>query len=148
MIATIFYILLILLNVYIIKNTSEPKNFKDVKERYQVFRKYIANSDDIEPHFKKLKNEIILTGFTNNKNNELGYNVNKGSEIGLCLDGSPNQIFHVLIHELAHSVSSKYAHDDEFWSNVEKLSTICEERGIYQPINGKTKFCGSHIQDP
>ena len=143
----ILYIILLLLVVYVIKNTRDPENFAEVKERYKILRDYYANNGDAQ--FKQLKNPIILTGFLRNKgNNELGYNINKGTEIGLCLDGSPNEIMHVLIHELAHTVSSKYAHDDEFWNNVHKIENICQEKGLYIPINNKTEFCGSHIQDP
>jgi len=132
---------------YILSNMKEPKNFTEVKRRYKVLQDYFATHGDTQ--FKSLKNPIILTGFLRNKgNNELGYNINKGTEIGLCLDGSPNEIMHVLIHELAHTVSSKYAHDDEFWKNVRKIENICQERGLYIPINNKTEFCGSHIQDP
>lgn len=132
---------------YILSNMKEPKNFTEVKRRYKVLQDYFATHGDTQ--FKSLKNPIILTGFLRNKgNNELGYNINKGTEIGLCLDGSPNEIMHVLIHELAHTVSSKYAHDDEFWKNVHKIENICQERGLYIPINNKTEFCGSHIQDP
>lgn len=141
------YIILFIFVLYIIKNTKDPKNFTEVKRRYKILRDYYANSGDAQ--FNSLKNPIILTGFSKNKgNNELGYNINKGTEIGLCLDGSPNEIMHVLIHELAHTVSSKYAHDDEFWNNVHKIENICQEKGLYIPIDNKTEFCGSHIKDP
>ena len=141
------YIVLSLLVLYIISTKKEPENFTEVKKRYKNLREYYRTNGDEQ--FKKLKNPIILTGFLKNKgNNELGYNINKGTEIGLCLDGSPNEIMHVLIHELAHTVSSKYAHDDEFWNNVHKIENDCQKLGLYIPINNKTEFCGSHIQDP
>lgn len=143
----ILYIILLLVDLYIILSIKEPENFRIVKERYNAFRNYVKNSNDIEPHLKPLKNPVVLTGFLNSNENELGYNVNKGTEIGLCLDGEPNEIFHVLIHELAHTVSSKYAHDDEFWTNFEKIKTLCQNQGLYQAIPHKTEFCGSHIQD-
>ena len=141
------YIILLICVLYIIKNTKDPENFTEVKRRYKFLRDYYDKHGDAQ--FKTLKNPIILTGFLKQKNgNELGYNINKGTEIGLCLDGSPNEIMHVLIHELAHTVSSKYAHDDEFWNNVHKIENICQENGLYIPIKNKTEFCGSHIKDP
>jgi hypothetical protein len=141
------YIILLICVLYIIKNTKDPENFTEVKRRYKFLRDYYDKHGDAQ--FKTLKNTIILTGFLKQKNgNELGYNINKGTEIGLCLDGSPNEIMHVLIHELAHTVSSKYAHDDEFWNNVHKIENICQENGLYIPIKNKTEFCGSHIKDP
>ena len=141
------YIVLILVVIHILKNKKDPENFTEVKRRYKILQDYFAKNG--EGNLKSLRNPIILTGFLRNKgDNELGYNINKGTEIGLCLDGSPNEIMHVLIHELAHTVSSKYAHDDEFWNNVHKIENICQSHGLYIPINNKTEFCGSHIQDP
>ena len=144
---TLLFLILFLVDVCIIRAIKEPANFTRVKERYQTLREHISNSDDVEPHFKPLKNQVILTGFFNSIDDSLGYNVNKGNEIGLCLDGTPNEIFHVLIHELAHTVSSNYAHDEEFWENVRKLTLICKRLDVYSHISTKTEFCGSHIKD-
>jgi len=77
----------------------------------------------------------------------VGFNVNKGSEITICLDGSTNEIFHVLIHELAHSTVEEYSHSEQFWVNYNELMEICIQIGIYQKITEKTEFCGQHVQD-
>jgi hypothetical protein len=77
----------------------------------------------------------------------VGYNTNKGQEIAICLDGTPNEIFHVLIHELAHCTVDEYSHSEEFWANYVELRDICIQLGIYQKIPERTKFCGEHIQD-
>jgi len=93
-----------------------------------------------------LKKRSIITGFYT-KNKELGYNVNKGNEIGLCLGGTCNQMMHVLIHELAHCTVKEYDHTPEFWNNYSKLKQYCFELGIYQEIPEVTKFCGKYIRD-
>ena len=80
-------------------------------------------------------------------NGYIGYNVSKGMGIGICIDGEPNEIFHVLLHELAHCTVDEYSHSKEFWKNFSELKTICVSLGIYQEIPQKTEFCGKHVQD-
>ena len=94
-----------------------------------------------------MENEILISGFIANRwvsTDAVGYNVNKGYEIGVCIDGTPNDMFHVLIHELAHSITSAYNHDKEFWENYKQLKMICVKAGLYTPIT-KIKFCGKYI---
>ena len=60
----------------------------------------------------------------------VGWNVYKGYEIGLCIDGTPNQIFHVLLHELAHCTVPEYEHSPQFWQNFRELRDIAVELKI------------------
>jgi len=80
-------------------------------------------------------------------NGTVGYNTNKGAEIVVCLGGTPNEIFHVLIHELAHCTVEEYSHSEQYWENYIELRDICVNLGIYEKIPERTKFCGQHIQD-
>ena len=131
--------------------TREPIILIEIKERYKKLRYYIRdNRRTIDERFHILQKEILLTGFiktTLNKNSAIGYNINKGYEIGLCIDGDANEIFHILIHELAHSVTKSYRHDVEFWENFEDLKSICKKCGVYEPIVSKSYVCGKYIQD-
>jgi len=77
----------------------------------------------------------------------VGYNTNKGAEIVVCLDGTVNDVFHVLIHELAHCTVKEYTHSDQFWKNYIELRDMCADLGIYQQIPERKEFCGQHIQD-
>lgn len=112
----------------------------------EVKRKYAVLSQDPPPGMEQLRNKTVITGFRE-RYGEIGYNVNKGNEIGLCLDGTANEVFHVLIHELAHTVTKSYAHNDEFWKNFNTLKEHCIQKGIYEPIKHKTDFCGKFIRD-
>jgi hypothetical protein len=89
---------------------------------------------------------VLIIGYLK-KNKELGYNTNKGYEIGLCLDGTSNQVFHVLLHELAHSTVKEYDHNKEFWQNFKELREIAASHGLYQAITGSQPFCGKFIKD-
>jgi WLM domain len=137
--------LLIVLSLVSILTTKEPEQFIKVKERYAILRDHIAKNE-VPEKFKILENQILLVGYLRKKH-ELGYNTNKGYEICLCLDGTPNQIFHVLLHELAHSTVPEYDHSTQFWNNFKELRELATQIGIYEPVNTSEKFCGKYISD-
>jgi len=137
-------LLLIIINVYIYINTKESGKVKEIREKYRILREHIKTTGHEE--FDILRHEIPLTMY-HRTNGHIGYNTNKGNEIGLCLDGNTNEIFHVLIHELAHSTVDDYSHNKEYWANFKKLRDMCVQLGIYKEIPNKTQFCGKHVQD-
>jgi hypothetical protein len=140
----ILALLLIIINVIILMNIQEPERLSEVREKYRTLREHLKETNNQE--FKMLCKEIPITAHRR-MNGSIGYNVNKGNDIGLCIDGEPNEIFHVLIHELAHCTVDEYSHSKEFWKKFDDLRTICVSLGIYQEIPQRTKFCGKHIQD-
>ena len=138
-------IVLIVLSVASVMTAREPENFTQVKKLYAQLREHIR-SNQVPEKFKILQNQVLLIGYLKKKH-ELGYNTNKGYEIGLCLDGKVNQIFHVLLHELAHSTVSEYEHSTQFWQNFKELRELATQIGIYEPVNSSEKFCGKYISD-
>ena len=140
----ILALLLIIINVIILMNIHEPERLSEVREKYRTLREHLKETNNQE--FKMLCKEIPITAHRR-MNGSIGYNVNKGNDIGLCIDGEPNEIFHVLLHELAHCTVDEYSHSKEFWKNFSELKTICVSLGIYQEIPQRTEFCGKHIQD-
>jgi hypothetical protein len=140
----ILTLLLLIINSIIFINVKEPSNLTEVREKYRTLRDHLRETNNEE--FKILCKEIPITAHRR-LNGSIGYNVSKGSDIGICIDGEPNEIFHVLIHELAHCTVDEYSHSKEFWNNFDKLRTICVSLGIYQEIPQRREFCGKHIQD-
>lgn len=140
----IAFVLLILLNVWILQQTREPQKLVEVKERYRILREHL--NDTNHERFHMLVRCIPITGFLR-MNGSVGYNTNKGGEIAVCLDGETNEIFHVLIHELAHCTVPEYSHSQNYWNNYIELRDICVDIGIYEKIPNKTAFCGEHVQD-
>jgi hypothetical protein len=134
------WIILIILASWAVYSSREDPVLTEVKKRYDKLR------DNPPEGMDKLKEPIVITGFRE-RYGEIGYNVNKGYEIGLCLDGTANDVFHVLIHELAHSVTKSYAHNEEFWKNFDKIKKHCVKMKIYEPIKTKKDFCGKFIRD-
>lgn len=137
-------ILLLLVNLILLQQTREPKELVEVKEKYRTLREHLQDTN--HEKFKMLYRCIPITGMKR-MNGSVGSNTNKGGEIVVCLDGNTNEIFHVLIHELAHCTVNEYSHSPEFWNNYIELRNICIHLGIYEQIPERTKFCGQHIQD-
>ena len=138
------FIVLILINILILFLTREPRVFKEVKERYKILRSHLKKTKNEK--FKVLVRPIPLTG-VKRMSGTVGFNVNKGADITVCLDGHTNEIMHVLIHELSHSTVPEWDHSVNFWNNYTELREICESIGIYTKLPDKTKFCGQYIQD-
>ena len=143
----ILALLLLIINVYIIINTKEPNKITEIKKRYRILREHLKkeNKENIEK-FQVITRELPISYFRQLDGN-IGYNTDKGNEIGLCIDGEINEIFHVLLHELAHSTVKEYSHSPEFWKNYKELREIAISIGIYKEIPDKTEFCGKHVQD-
>ena len=137
-------ILLLVVNLVLLYYTRQPPELVEVKEKYKVLREHLRETNNQKYHM--LHRHIPITGIRKMKGS-VGSNTNKGGEIAVCLDGKPNEIFHVLIHELAHCTVSEYEHSPQFWENYIELRNICIQLGIYEQIPQKTEFCGQHIQD-
>ncbi len=130
----IVYIILVIISLYIVCTTREPREFVELREKYQKL------IDIVPPKYDKLKNKTILICLTNKR--EAGYNVNKGYEIAICYDKDINSMFHVLLHELAHCTVDEYKHSPEFWINLKELKSIAIKNNLYTPINSPKNFCG------
>jgi len=141
----ILALILLIINILIFINTKEPKELTEVREKYQVLREHLKETNNEE--FDMLYDEIPITAHYRISKGAVGYNTNKGNEIGLCIDGDTNEIFHVLLHELAHCTVEEYSHSKEYWEKFKKLRKISVKLGIYEEIPKKTKFCNKYVQD-
>ena len=131
-------LVLLVLAILVVYKTQEDPRMTALKRRYYMFLNTLPES------YKKLKTPSILTG-TYIKN-DIGSNVNKGGEIFMCLDGSTNDQFHILLHELSHSLVTEYDHTDNFWAQYKGMKNFAIQQGYYEPIKTK-KYCGNVISD-
>jgi hypothetical protein len=121
----------------------EPSILSAVREKYVLLRKQLSTTGQ----FPQLQQDVILTGMhKQGPQGDVGYNVNKGHEIFLCLKGDLNSVMHVLLHELAHMTVSEYDHSSKFWENLGELKRVATGMGIYESIGTKT-FCDGEIRD-
>jgi hypothetical protein len=86
------------------------------------------------------------------------YSENKGELIVVCLrDKRPpyvfveeNTVMFVILHELAHLMTTTIGHTPEFWTNFRIILHDAITAGIYTPVNYSkepTAYCGMTITD-
>lgn len=145
---TIAFMILIILAGVTIKNTEQPNSIKELKERYRVFREYLKSVPGLPEKYAPLKNQVVVVGFTRPSwSKEVGYNTNKGGEIGVCTSTDTNSMMHVLIHELAHMSVKEYDHTPEFFKNMGEIKAMAVKCGVYTPMKEPKAYCGGQISD-
>ena len=88
------------------------------------------------------------------KKNVFAYNVNKGESISICVKNKEslnnmNELLFVLLHEVAHIMTSDYSHNEMFWNSFRYLIKEAHQIGLYNNINYQktpTEFCDLHIR--
>ena len=131
---------------FLVRVNTEPEMLGLLKQKYSQLREVLGD----DPRWQPIKKQSILTGLIggySKKNGAIGYNVNKGYEIYICLAGDDvNSAMHVLIHELAHLSVSEYDHTVAFWKNFKDLKALAVGAGLYQEV-GRREYCGESIRD-
>ncbi len=123
-----------------IQNTRQDPRLVQLKAMYATFLSKLPDK------YNSIKHKRTIISGRKSKG-IVGENVNKGEEITVCLDGDDvNSMFHILIHEIAHSSVKEYDHSGEFWRNYKELTDIAVQNGLYTPGIDKT-YCGQRIQD-
>lgn len=141
---------LILVWVFILARLRDPPLLKQIRARYLLLLKHLKETPGIDNRFKSIKDNVtIITGIAASRMNKgtIGYNVNKGYEIYICLDGDNiNAAMHILIHELAHITVAEYDHTPAFWQSFKDLKQLCQSLGLYVPIT-TVQYCGGEIHE-
>ena len=128
----------------------EPPLLIEIKRRHRVLLTHLHATPNIDERFKVLRrHQPLLTGIDSSRMNRgtIGYNVNKGYEIFICIDnaGSVDAAMHVLIHELAHMTVPEYDHTDAYWQSFKDLRGLCVSLGLLAVTDTPTKYCGAYI---
>ena len=139
--------------IVIVATNKPPDLLVEVRKRYERIMQALHDDPKLDPRWEPVKKPVILTGMCgwDKSKGAIAYNVNKGYEIYLCLEGASidekriNTATHVLIHELSHSTVREYEHSDSFWKNFKDFRRYLAERGLYTPGN-VGPFCGENIK--
>jgi hypothetical protein len=86
------------------------------------------------------------------------YSENKGEKIVVCMrdktPGAPfvdsNTVTFVLLHEMAHLMSTTVGHTPEFWANFRRILHDAIQAGVYENVNyakNPVQYCGMTITD-
>lgn len=147
---------------YKVRNNDEThmKNVANLLHKMRLktdqLCKYIESNGYGDDRYKRLlaKKNVSFEEIHPRYVGEAAYSINKGDRIGVCVYNNnefiddENTMFFVVCHELAHIMSTKYAHDKEFWQNFAELLSVAEKAGLYtyQDYSRNTEdFCGHSI---
>jgi hypothetical protein len=113
-----------------------------------------------DPRIKIMVSRFNPDNFTENDLDvdTTSYSENKGEKIVVCIrDKAPpyrfveeNTVMFVLLHEMAHLMSTTIGHTPEFWANFKRILHDAVHCGIYTTVNytrTPTSYCGMTITD-
>ena len=125
----------------------------------QNIKLLIDNLDDTKESVIRLKKNYNPRSLTENSKHSkhTSYSLNKGERISLCLREKNNEmvfeddntIMFVIIHELAHIMTTSIGHTKEFWDNMKYLLEEANKLGLYKIIdysNNNIEYCGMYIK--
>lgn len=137
--------------LYLVKRTSDEMNdinradiLAKIKQKIEILIKSLSISDERR---KLLETKSIKLEERDN-NKHIGYTINKGDKIGICIDEDENSLFFVILHELAHVITKSYGHDETFWNNFEFLIKQSVKLNIYNYKNynkNPVNYCDKDI---
>lgn len=129
------------LNTLMNKYKSDPNTSADQRVRVMIER-FDPNS--------MCENDI--------HSDSTSYSENKGERIVVCLRDKQkpyplvdeNTVMFVVLHELAHLMTTTVGHTPEFWANFRRILKDAVSAGIYQEVNyarSPVRYCGMTITD-
>jgi hypothetical protein len=150
-------------------NTYHVQNLPDKQNACELMSRIRGNLEKLIEHYKsdpasmadpRVKVMIDRFNPSNMVENDLdadstSYSENKGEKIVVCLrDKSDkslvdeNTIMFVILHEMAHLMTTTVGHTPEFWANFRRLLQDGIQVGIYRNVNysrSPTTYCGMEI---
>jgi hypothetical protein len=152
--------------------TYSVQNLPDKQEACERMAKIRANLEKLMQNYKDdpasmadPRVKIMVERFNpqNIMENDIdadttSYSENKGELIVVCLRDKrhpypfvdENTVMFVLLHEMAHLMTTTIGHTPEFWTNFKRILHDAVQAGIYTPVNyarEPTPYCGMVISD-
>jgi hypothetical protein len=153
-------------NTYLVQNLPDKEAAADklsgIREKLtQLIEMYKSDPNTMaDPRVKVLVSRFNPNNFSENdiSADTTSYSENKGEKIVVCLrDKAPpyafvddNTVMFVLLHEMAHLMSTTVGHTPEFWTNFKRVLHDGVQCGIYTAVNytkQPTAYCGMTITD-
>jgi hypothetical protein len=128
------------------------ENHKNALCNFLQSKKEYRNNTDVKRLLKNRK--VVIEEIAKKYSGEAAYSINKGERIGICIKDKKgnfenfNNMFFVLMHELAHIMSEDYGHHETFWKNFSLLISNAIESKLYKNVRYKDnpqQFCGHTI---
>lgn len=152
--------------VYRVQNLPDKQEACEMMSKIQQnIRKLLQNYKDDPAAMADPRVNTMVTRFKpeNMSENDIddentSYSENKGEKIVVCLRdkqkpyplADENTIMFVILHEMAHLMTTTVGHTPEFWANFKRILHDAVQCGIYTPVNyarQPTAYCGMTITD-
>ena len=127
------------------KNSDESLFYlEDIMKKLENFVIYLTEKKVLTESKTKLLNykiKNIVLGERPKNGTEIGYTVNKGKEIRVCLRDSHGKfidkdvVLFIILHELAHIITESYGHTTEFWENYRQLEKSAKSYRFVKNFN-------------
>jgi hypothetical protein len=109
----------------------------EMYQRNVILLAYILDNFPEDPRTARLINATPQIREVEAASTEAGYSENKGEAIALCLKDDDyrdkmEELYFVMIHELAHIASENYGHDAEFWECQDWVQECAIRAGVYE----------------
>jgi hypothetical protein len=130
--------------IYYVNNTkSEVEKIRKVNLLHDLYLKSISLLEHLKkidtPACKMLCSKyayrhLQIEELPRGMMNVFAFNVNKGDRISICLskENGLNELFFVVLHELAHGMTVAYSHDVQFWDNFKFLIKVASQHNLYE----------------
>jgi predicted metal-dependent hydrolase len=153
-------------------NVYRVQNLPDKQEACERMAEIRGNLDKLIEHYKDdpasvadPRINVMITRFRpeNMCENDIdadstSYSENKGDKIVVCLRDKAkpyrlvdcNTVMFVILHEMAHLMTTTVGHTPEFWANFRRILQDAVQIGIYRQVNyakSPTPYCGMTITD-
>lgn len=93
-----------------------------------------------------LRHTAERAGFTDNKGDVVAICLNDVTEENVQDDQYINELFYVVLHELAHMSTSSWGHGSEFWNAFELVRRHASDAGLLHPLRSSTSaVCGERL---
>lgn len=153
---------LLIILVYLLSNTKSKKiNNKFNNKNNEIISKIktkikilIENLKKLYPKHKgiqRLPYKIYLYEIPENNKHKTAYVVNK-KEIYICIDENKdlNELYFIVLHELAHIITESVGHMNGFWINFRLILRLSIKLNLYKFKNYKRNpkyYCNKLINN-
>ena len=152
--------------------TYQVQNLPDKQEAADLMASIHQNLDTLINRYKEDPNssadpriQIMIERFkpqnmceNNIDADSTSYSENKGERIVVCLRSKEkpyklvdeNTVMFVVLHEMAHLMTTTVGHTPEFWANFRRLLQDAISCGVYEEVNynkDPVEYCGMTISD-
>ena len=164
-------------NIVTLKSSKDGKEYRvqNLPDKQEACEKMATLNERLHKLIQKYKDDpatmsdprvkVLIDRFNPNNmcendihSDSTSYSENKGEKIVVCIRDKTapyrfvddNTITFVVLHEMAHLMTTTVGHTPEFWTNFKRILHDASSVGIYTPVNYARQpvpYCGMTITD-